>query len=319
MGKNLNRKFPRQTIFFGPHELRYLLIQKFILHLVKTFLTSFQPHLPKRSGGVVFRLVKRLWVFWLNKNKQMTEKNKDNIDEVFKEEVKTVPDFKFSAKVASVFDDMVNRSVPFYGEIQRMVSEIAADYGSEGTNVYDLGCSTGTTLIGMDVLMPAGIKFIGVDDSADMLSKCDKKLKEAGVSRPYELKVADLHRDVQIENASVVVLCLTLQFIRPVYREKLLKKIAEGLVPNGVLLLVEKVLTEDSQFNRNFIKYYYNYKRRNHYSELEISQKREALENVLIPYKMSENVQMLEEAGFSHCETFFRWYNFSGIIAIKNK
>jgi len=82
---------------------------------------------------------------------------------------------------------------------------------------------------------------------------------------------------------------------------------------------VEKVLTEESQFNRNFIKYYYNYKRRNHYSELEISQKREALENVLIPYKLRENMHMLEEAGFSHCETFFKWYNFSGIVAVKNK
>jgi|SRR5690554_5731936 len=249
----------------------------------------------------------------------MTGENKGKIDEVFKEEVKTVPDFKFSSKVANVFDDMVNRSVPFYGEIQRMVSEIAADYGREGTLVYDLGCSTGTTLIGMDVLMPPGIKFIGVDDSADMLAKCDKKLKEAGVTRPYELRVADLHRDLRIENASVVVLCLTLQFIRPVYREKLLKKIADGLVTNGVLLLVEKVLTEDSQFNRNFIKYYYNYKRRNQYSELEISQKREALENVLIPYKLSENAHMLEEAGFSHCETFFKWFNFSGLLAVKNK
>ena len=247
----------------------------------------------------------------------MPENKNKKIDEVFKEEVKTVPDFKFTAKVAGVFDDMVNRSVPFYGEIQRMVSELAADYGQQGTNVYDLGCSTGTTLIGMDVAMPEGIRFVGVDDSADMLNKCDKKLKEAGVVRPYELKVADLHRDVEIENASVVVLCLTLQFLRPVFREKLLKKIANGLVPNGAIILVEKILTENSQFNRDFIKYYYNYKRRNNNSEMEISQKREALENVLIPYKLSENVHMLEEAGFSHCETFFKWYNFSGILAIK--
>jgi tRNA (cmo5U34)-methyltransferase len=138
------------------------------------------------------------------------------------------------------------------------------------------------------------------------------------VIRPYELKVADLHRDLQIENASVVVLCLTLQFIRPVFREKLLKKIADGLVPNGALILVEKTLAENSQFNRDFIKYYYNYKRRNHYSELEISQKREALENVLIPYKLSENIHMLQQAGFSSCETFFQWFNFSGIIAVKN-
>ncbi|RYG00133.1 MAG: tRNA (cmo5U34)-methyltransferase, partial [Chitinophagaceae bacterium] len=103
-----------------------------------------------------------------------------------------------------------------------------------------------------------------------------------------------------------------------IYREKLLKRIFDGLVPGGVLIVSEKVLAEDSLFNRNFIKYYYDYKRRNQYSEMEISQKREALENVLIPYKLSENITMLREAGFSHTETFFKWYNFSGFIAIKN-
>jgi tRNA (cmo5U34)-methyltransferase len=116
----------------------------------------------------------------------------------------------------------------------------------------------------------------------------------------------------------VVILCLTLQFVRPLYRERLIKRIFDGLVKGGVLIVSEKILAEDSLFNRNFIKYYYDYKRRNHYSEMEISQKREALENVLIPYKLSENIKMFREAGFSHIETFFKWYNFSGFIAIKN-
>jgi tRNA (cmo5U34)-methyltransferase len=247
----------------------------------------------------------------------MLKKIEERTDEVFKEEVKKAFDFKFSAKVANVFDDMVNRSVPFYGEIQRMIAELAADHAQKDTHVYDLGCSTGTTLIGMDVSVPPDIRFIGVDDSFEMLEKCEQKLKEAGVVRPYELKVADLHQSAEINNASVVVLCLTLQFIRPIYREKLLKRIVNGLVHNGVLILVEKILTEDSVFNRDFIKYYYNYKRRNQYSELEISQKREALENILIPYKLSENIHMLREAGFASCEIFFKWYNFSGIIAMK--
>ena len=247
----------------------------------------------------------------------MAEKAVKKTDEVFKEEIKQASDFKFSAKVASVFDDMVNRSVPYYGEIQRMIAELAADHAQEGTAVYDLGCSTGTTLIGMDVLVPADIKFIGIDDAAEMLEKCDVKLKEAGMVRPYELQVADLQQGATLRNASVVVLCLTLQFIRPIHREKLLKSIIEGLVPGGVLILVEKILTEDSVFNRDFIKYYYNYKRRNQYSDMEIAQKREALENVLIPYKLSENIHMLREAGFDSCEVFFKWYNFSGLIAIK--
>src|SRR5690606_6025102 len=143
--------------------------------------------------------------------------------------------------VASVFDDMVNRSVPFYSEIQRMIAEQAADFAKEGTDVYDLGCSTGTTMIGMNTLVSEDIRFIGIDDSPQMLEKCDKKLKEAGFKRPCELRTADLHQGVEINNASVVVLCLTLQFIRPVYRQKLLQNICSGLNHGGVLILIEKI------------------------------------------------------------------------------
>lgn len=238
-------------------------------------------------------------------------------DEVFKDEIEQASDFKFGANVANVFDDMVNRSVPFYGEIQRMMAELVADHAKEGSDVYDLGCSTGTTMIGMDTMVNQNIRFVGVDDSQEMLDKCKLKLMEIGFSRDYELRCADLSRGVQISNASVVVLCLTLQFVRPIYREQLLKNIYEGLNPRGVLILVEKILAEESDFNRDFIEYYYNYKRRNNYSEMEISQKREALENVLIPYKLSEDITLLRDRGFVSCEVFFKWYNFAGIIAVK--
>jgi len=238
-------------------------------------------------------------------------------DEVFKEEIEKASDFKFGANVAKVFDDMVNRSVPYYGEIQRMMAELAADHSREGGDVYDLGCSTGTTIIGMDTMVNQNIRFIGIDDSQEMLDKCKSKLMELGFSRDYELRCVDLNKGVKITNASVVVLCLTLQFVRPIYRERLLKNILDGLNSGGVLILVEKILAEDSLFNRDFIEYYYNYKRRNNYSEMEISQKREALENVLVPYKLSENITLLRDQGFAHCEVFFKWYNFSGLIATK--
>jgi tRNA (cmo5U34)-methyltransferase len=238
-------------------------------------------------------------------------------DEVFKDEIEKASDFKFSANVANVFDDMVNRSVPFYGEIQRMMAELTADHAKDGADVYDLGCSTGTTMIGMDTMVKQGVKFVGIDDSPEMLDKCKSKLLEIGFSRNYELRCTDLNQGVKISNASVVVLCLTLQFVRPIYRERLLKNILDGINPGGALILVEKILAEESQFNREFINYYYNYKRRNHYSEMEISQKREALENVLIPYKLSENINLLRDTGFAHCEVFFKWYNFAGLIAVK--
>lgn len=236
---------------------------------------------------------------------------------MFKESFSKPSDFKFSSKVAGVFDDMVTRSVPFYEEMQRMIAELAADHYQDNTVVYDLGCSTGATLIHMNESIPPHIQFIGIDDSPDMLEKCKQKLNDFGLERPVKLEVADLNVSVNIINASVVVLCLTLQFVRPINREKLLKCIYNGMAPGGAVIVIEKILAEDSTFNRDFIKYYYDMKRRNHYSEMEISQKREALENVLIPYKLSENIILFREAGFTQCEIFFKWYNFSGFIAKK--
>jgi tRNA (cmo5U34)-methyltransferase len=235
-------------------------------------------------------------------------------DEVFKEHSKP-SDFKFTSKVAGVFDDMVNRSVPFYEEIQRMVSELAADHATDNSKIYDLGCSTGTTMIYMDQKVAENIPFVGVDDSRAMLDKCRTKLDAIGTKRTVDLKVADLNKEIGIEDASVVVLCLTLQFVRPMNRERLVKQIFNGLQKEGVLILVEKILAEDGHFNRDFIRYYYDMKRRHNYSEMEIAQKREALENVLIPYKLSENITLLRDVGFEHCEVFFKWYNFTGIIA----
>jgi tRNA (cmo5U34)-methyltransferase len=238
-------------------------------------------------------------------------------DQVFREEVKT-EDFKFGANVVSVFDDMVTRSVPFYLEMQRMMTEIAADFAVPGTNVYDLGCSTGTTLINLDKVLPAGVNFVGIDDSKEMLVKCKTNFETAGVKRNYDLQYVDLNKGVQLENPSVVILCLTLQFIRPLYRENLVESIYNQMNENGCLILIEKVLGEDSLFNRQFIKYYYDFKRRNQYNELEISQKREALENVLIPYKLMENRELMLTTGFKYVETFFKWYNFCGMVAVKH-
>lgn len=238
-------------------------------------------------------------------------------DKVFATE-KQPEDFKFGSTVVSVFDDMVTRSVPFYLEMQRMMTEIAADFAVDGTNVYDLGCSTGTTLINLDKVLPPTVHFVGLDDSVEMLAKCRDNFKSEGVERPFQLLETDLNRGVKIENASVVVLCLTLQFIRPLYREKLVEEIFEQMNENGCLILIEKVLGEDSLFNRQFIKYYYDFKRRNHYNDLEIAQKREALENVLIPYKHMENRELLLNKGFRYVETFFKWYNFCGMVAVKN-
>jgi len=238
-------------------------------------------------------------------------------DEIFNYKFDSVNDFNFGEKVASVFDDMLVRSVPFYQEIQRMITELALDFVVDGTNVYDLGCSTGTTLLNLNRNIGKRAKFFGIDYSEDMLAKCREKLSENNFSGEYELVCADLNKEIHIENASVVVMVLTLQFIRPLYREKIIESIFRGMNDNGCLILVEKVLGEDSLFNRLFIKYYYDMKKRSGYSDLEIAQKREALENVLIPYKLLENRELLLKQGFRYCDVFFKWYNFSCLVAVK--
>jgi len=238
-------------------------------------------------------------------------------DEVFKKPQKRLADFAFGEKVASVVDDMLLRSVPFYEEMQRMIAELSADFAVDGTNIYDLGCSTGTTLLNLASQLGQRVKFIGVDSSPEMLKRCRQKFAERGFRRPHELVCADLNQAAPIANASVVLMVLTLQFIRPLHRERLIAEIRSGMVENGCLIVVEKVLGEDSLFNRLFIKHYYEFKKRNGYSKMEIAQKREALENILVPYKLLENRELLLRSGFRYCDAFFKWYNFSGLIAVK--
>jgi tRNA (cmo5U34)-methyltransferase len=238
-------------------------------------------------------------------------------DRVFHEPLDRIADFKFNETVAAVFDDMVSRSVPLYPEIQRMLVELGAYFATENSNIYDLGCSTGTTLALLQQNLPVCAKLHGIDSSGEMLEQCHAKLETLGLADTIELRREDLDSAVPIENASVVMLVLTLMFVRPLNRERLIADIYRGLNDNGCLLLVEKVLGEGSLFNRLFIERYYSYKRRMGYSELEIAQKREALENVLIPYRLQENRDLLLKTGFREVEVFFKWYNFAGIVAVK--
>ena len=238
-------------------------------------------------------------------------------DLLFKRKKKLIPNFDFGKQTAQVFDDMLNRSVPFYSEIQRMVGEIAGDFAVNGTNLYDLGCSTCTTFLAIDKQVSPEVTFVGVDSSKEMLEKAKEKLRNYKFSRKYQLVCHDINRGVSLKNASVAIMNLTLQFVRPIYRERVISEIANGLQSGGALILVEKVLSQNSTINRLFIKYHYDFKRRNGYSDLEIAQKREALENVLVPYHFDENRELLLNNGFKGYDMFFRWYNFCGIVALK--
>jgi len=236
-------------------------------------------------------------------------------DKIFSEGARPIGDFAFNEETASVFEDMLERSVPFYREIQRMLVELAADFAVDGSAVYDIGCSTGTTLSALDVL-PQEVTLVGIDNSSAMLARAGELL-EGAVRHPYELRLGDLNQALRVDNASVAVMSLTLQFVRPLQRERVLREICEGVNPNGCLLLIEKVVADDSTLNRLYIQHYYEFKQRNGYSEMEIARKREALENVLIPYRPEENDAMLRRAGFRGVDMFFKWYNFCGLIALK--
>jgi len=242
-------------------------------------------------------------------------------DQVFLTTAARTTDFEFNTEVAKVFDDMLVRSVPFYAEQQFMIKELGKKFAVPETNFYDLGCSTATTLVNLCRETTAFTRLIGYDNSIPMLDRARLKIKENGLEDRIEVRHGDLNGDLSqlgFENASVVTLCWTLQFVRPLQRDNLIKWIYQGLVEDGALVVTEKVLTNSTHMNRFFIDFYYAFKRRNGYSEQEISRKREALENILIPYRIDENLEMFRRNGFEIVETFFQWYNFAGFLCVKN-
>jgi len=241
-------------------------------------------------------------------------------DDIFHKPGAPVGDFAFDASVADVFDDMLLRSVPFYVEQQRMIAEMARAFWLPGTQVFDLGCSTATTLIRIAEALEPSAHLIGYDNSKPMLEKATRIVAERCLSDRIELRNGDLNGDpaeIPLVNASVVTLCWTLQFVRPLKRDRLVRWIYDSLLPRGVLIVTEKVLSGDSSINRCFIDFYLSFKSRHHYSEVEISRKREALENVLIPYRTDENVEQFRRNGFEVVEPFFQWYNFVGFLCVK--
>jgi tRNA (cmo5U34)-methyltransferase len=222
--------------------------------------------------------------------------------------------------VAAVFDDMLERSVPFYVEQQGMVVELARRFWQQETLVVDLGCSTGTTLVSVCSAL-RDTRAIGVDSSAAMLARASSALVRAGLSDRVDLVEADLEAGLgrlQLPSTSVVTSCWTLQFLRPEHREGLLREVHDILVPGGALVLAEKTVPADAKVADQYTKLYEDFKRRSGYSETEIARKRLALEDVLIPLTIEENLRLLSEVGFASASTFFQWYPFTAFLAVKS-
>lgn len=228
-----------------------------------------------------------------------------------------ISDFSFDKSVVEVFPDMIQRSVPGYTTIISTIGELAKRFFIPGSQIYDLGCSLGaaTSSIRRAVDTPAG-KIIAVDNSPDMVERCQIHVNAFKSKLPVEVRLGDIN-DVSIENASVVVLNFTLQFVPQHRRQALLNNIASGLKPGGVLILSEKIKAQDAQTDEVLIDLHHHFKRVNGYSELEISQKRTALENVMQPSTIETNQNYLKNAGFSHMQTWYQCFNFCSMIAIK--
>lgn len=238
-------------------------------------------------------------------------------DKLFLDPGKRLADFAFDEEVAGVFGDMLERSIPFYFEIQNMIVDLAGEFAGKGAAIYDLGCSTGTTLALLaERLRDRGVRLFGIENSLPMLKKAGENLDALNVKN-YRLEQQDLNDGVKLENAAAVILNLVLQFVRPLNRDRLIRDVFGGLRDDGCLILVEKVTSTDPRLNRKFIDCYHEFKKRHLYTDMEIARKREALENILIPYRMEENIELLRRNGFRTVETFFRWFNFCGLIALK--
>jgi tRNA (cmo5U34)-methyltransferase len=225
--------------------------------------------------------------------------------------------FEFNDRVADVFDDMLDRSVPFYRQVIEMTAEIMGRSLKPGDRVYDLGCSTGTTLLFLArELAHKKLDFIGVDNSKAMLDRALRKVQMFSMSGSIDFIEHDITR-VELAEAGGVILNYTLQFITPAIRGDFLRRICNELRDGGVLILSEKVVCTDSERNEQFLGSYHLYKKRRGYSELEIANKREALENVLTPLSIEENSSLLRQAGFTRVDTFFQWFNFVSFVACK--
>ena len=241
---------------------------------------------------------------------------KKKTDTVYSQQQDNIDGFQFNARVADVFENMIERSVPGYGLLLDMIAVLTEKYAQPGTNCYDLGCSLGASTLRIRQNLPQNCTVIGVDNSAAMVERCKQNMERDHSQATVDIRLENLQETV-IENASVVVMNFTLQFVPDEDRTAILKQIVGGLNKGGILILSEKVSFVESQRQNLMTELHHEFKKHQGYSDLEIAQKRTSLENVLISNTMDEHVSRLKEAGFTTIELCVRCLNFVAFIAIK--
>ncbi len=248
-----------------------------------------------------------------------TDKQTSNIDKIYASSYEEVDRFRFDEAVTAVFPDMINRSVPGYQVVVQMLGVLAKMFVKDKTNVYDLGCSLGAASVSIleAIRQNSDVDLIAVDNSAAMVSQLRENLSRFDTASNRITLLQDDIQNIDISTASMVVLNYTLQFIPPDQRQNVIKKIYAGIIPGGCLVISEKILFDDEQEGQYLNDQHLVFKKSNGYSNLEISQKRSSLENVLISETIDQHRQRLLDAGFSECYKWFQCCNFVSLVAIK--
>lgn len=237
-------------------------------------------------------------------------------DQIYSQPLEAITGFVFDQNVVRVFRDMIGRSVPGYATLVSMLPVLAQEYIQDNSRCYDLGCSLGAaTLMLRHSINQNNVSIVAIDNSAAMIAQCKTYIEQDKSPVPVELHCADIC-ELDISNASMVVMNFTLQFISPEKRLALLEKIYAGLKPGGVLVLSEKLLFAEPQ-QTWMTHLHHTFKKLNGYSDLEISQKRSALENVLIADTLEQHQLRLQQAGFKNILPWFQCFNFSSLLAVK--
>ena len=235
-------------------------------------------------------------------------------DEIYKDKV-DISKFTFDQKVVDVFDDMVLRSVPGYKQMIELIGLAGRTYPVINSNVYDLGCSTGAATLSIaSNLKSKSIKIFSIDNSQEMLDQCSRNLSGIEANIQY---ICDDIENIKLDNASLIVLNLTLQFINPKYRSDLIKRIFKSLLPGGALIISEKIIHENEETNKSLVSLHESFKRENGYSETEIAQKRKAIEEVLIPESIENHLRRLNDGGFKKPLVQMQCINFASFLAVK--
>lgn len=229
-----------------------------------------------------------------------------------------VGEFTFDSSVVEVFPDMIARSVPGYASVLSMIEQLTARYARPTTHLYDLGCSLGAATRLMLAQAPPDCVVHAVDNSPAMIERLQLSMDEQNLAQRCQLRVhlADI-KDVQFQSASFVVLNWTLQFFPPENRHELLQRIVDGMIPGGAILLSEKIAFDDPHQQSLLTELHHDFKRAHGYSELEIAQKRTALENRLVPETIAEHCHRLSQVGFQQVVPWFQCFNFASILAVK--